>query len=63
MKSERLRWAVLVTGKRRRIGACCVLVGKPKERDHLEDLGVDWILKKLEETAIIGYIWLRIRPL
>jgi hypothetical protein len=26
-------------GERR--GACTILVGKPEERDHLKDLGVD----------------------
>jgi hypothetical protein len=40
-KSRRIRWAghVAPTGERRR--AYRVLMGKPEERYHLEDLGVD----------------------
>jgi len=40
--------------------------GKLRERDHLEDLGTDgriiskWILKKLDDGAWTGLVWLRI---
>jgi hypothetical protein len=43
-----------------------VLVGKNKERDHLEDQGVDgrmrseWILGRLAGRLWIGSSWLRI---
>jgi hypothetical protein len=55
MKSERMRWAGNVVGMSRR-GACSVRVGNTKESDHLEDLGVDWILKKFDGTAMSGFI-------
>jgi hypothetical protein len=41
-------------------------VGKPEERDHLEDPGIDgrvklkWIFKKCVGRALTGLIWLRI---
>jgi len=44
-----------------------VWLGKPKERDYLEYLGVDrrkilkWILKKWAERVWTGFIWLRVR--
>ena len=40
-----------------------LLVGKHKERDHLEDLGIDgtiilkWILKKYDGRIQTGYMW------
>jgi hypothetical protein len=40
--------------------------GDLKERDHLEDLGIDrriilkWIFKKWDGEALTGLIWLRI---
>jgi hypothetical protein len=43
-----------------------ILVGKPEERDHLEDLCVDGrivlkqILKKWDGRIGTGFIWLRI---
>jgi hypothetical protein len=43
-----------------------VLVGKPKERYHSEDRGVDgrmgseWILGRLAEGVCTGFNWLRI---
>ena len=51
-------------GERR--GTYKVLVGKPEETDHLEDVGVDGriilkgILKKSFARAWIGLLWLRI---
>ena len=51
-------------GERR--GTYKVLVGKPEETDHLEDVGVDGkiilksILKKSFARAWIGLVWLRI---
>jgi hypothetical protein len=42
-----------------------VLLGKPKERDHLEDQGVggkmgsEWILGRLAWGVWIGFDWLR----
>jgi len=41
-------------------------VGKPKGRDHLEDLDLDgrmilkWILKKQDGRGCTGFIWLRV---
>ena len=49
-----------------RRGVCRVLVGKPEERDHLEDSDVDWkiilrrIFRKWDVEAWIGSSWLRI---
>ena len=43
-----------------------VLVGKPEERDHLEDPGVDeriilrWIFRKWDVGAGTGWIWRRV---
>jgi hypothetical protein len=43
-----------------------VLVGKPKGREHLEDLDLDgrmilkWILKEEDGSGCIGFIWLRV---
>ena len=48
-----------------RKGLYRVLVGNMRERDHLEDLGVDgsiilkWILKKWDGEARTGFIWPR----
>ena len=42
------------------------LVGKPKGRDHLENLDLDgrlilkWILKKQSGRGCTGFIWLRV---
>jgi hypothetical protein len=47
-------------------GVYRVLVGKPKERDHLEDPGIDgrvrcrWILRKWDVRAWTGLMGLRI---
>jgi hypothetical protein len=53
--SRRMRWAghVVLMGEER--GVYTVLVGKPQERDHLGDPGVDgrvilgWIFRKWDE--------------
>jgi hypothetical protein len=43
-----------------------ILVGKPKEKSHLKELGVDgkiileWILGKLGRRVWTGFIWLGI---
>jgi len=43
-----------------------ILVGKPEERDHLEDPGVDgriilrWIFRKWDVRTWTGSIWLMI---
>jgi len=48
-----------------RKGTYRVLVGNMKERDHLENTGVDgriiskWILKKWDGEARTGFIWPR----
>jgi DUF1009 family protein len=65
MKSRRMT----LTGHMARIGegrgAEIVLVGKVRERDHLEDLAIDvriiikWISKK-QEGMETGLMWLRI---
>ena len=51
---------------RERRGVYRVLVGKPEERDHLEDPGVEgrtiliWIFGKWDVGAWTGSNWLRI---
>ena len=50
-----------------RSGLYSVLVGKPEERDHLEDPGVDGriilgrIFRKCDVGAWTGSSWLRVR--
>ena len=51
IKSRRMRWAGHVARMGERRGVYRVLVGKPGERDHLEDPGLDgriilWIFRK-----------------
>jgi hypothetical protein len=41
IKSTSMRWARHATRMGKRRGARRVLVGTPRERDHLEDLDVD----------------------
>jgi len=56
--------ACCTVGERR--GTCRVWWEKLKERDDLEDLGIDgriilkWIFKKWDGRAWAGLIWLRI---
>jgi hypothetical protein len=65
IKSRRMRWAghVVRVGEERKVYK--VLVGSPKERDHLEDQGVggrmgsEWILGRLAWGVWIGLDWLR----
>jgi len=46
-------------------GVCTGLWGDTRERDHLEDLGIDgniilkWIFKKWDGEAWTGLLWLR----
>jgi len=63
---SRMRWARHVARMGERRGVYKVLVGKPKGKNHLEDLGVDmriilrWIYRKLDVRALTGSSWLRI---
>jgi hypothetical protein len=66
IKSRIMRWAghVARIGEERNVYK--VLVGKPMERDHSEDRGVDWrigskwILGRLAGGGWSGFSWLRI---
>jgi hypothetical protein len=66
VKSRRMRWAghVAYMGEGRDVYR--VLVGKPEERDHLEDSGLvgsiilRWPFRKWDVRAWIGSSWLRI---
>jgi hypothetical protein len=66
IKSRKMRWAGHVARMEERRGVYRVLVGKPGERDHLEDPGVDvriiigWIFRKWNVGAQTGSIWLTI---
>jgi hypothetical protein len=66
IKQARMKWVVRVTRTGERRSAYMILVGKPEERDHLEDLCVDGriilkrILKKWDGRIWTGFIWLRI---
>jgi hypothetical protein len=61
IKLRRMRWVGHVAHRRER-----VLVVKPKERDHLEDPGIDgrvlcrWIFRKWDVRAWNGLMGLRI---
>ena len=65
IKSRRMRWVghVADTGERR--GIHRVLVGKPEERDHLGDPGINgriifrWSFRKRYMGVWTGSIWLR----
>jgi len=41
IKSRRIRWAGHVTRMEKRRDVNWILLGKPEEKNHLEDLGVD----------------------
>ena len=66
IKSRRMRWARHVARMVERRGVYRVLVGKPEERDHLKDPGVEgriilrWVFRKWDVGAWTGLIWLRI---
>jgi hypothetical protein len=66
IKYKRMRWAGHVARVEERRGACRILVGNLRERDHLEDLCIDgkkilrWIYRKWNGAAWTGLIWLRI---
>jgi len=44
-----------------------ILMGSLKERDHLEDLGIDekmllkWMINTVDGKVRIGFFWIRIR--
>jgi len=61
-----MRWAGHVAQMGERRGVYRVLAGNPRERDHLEDPGVDgriilrWIFRKWDVGIWTGSSWLRI---
>jgi hypothetical protein len=66
IKSRRMRLVGHVARIGEGKGAYRILVGNQRERDHVEDPGIDgkiilrWIFRKLGGRAWIGLIWLRI---
>jgi hypothetical protein len=60
-----MRWAGHVARLEETAAAYRVLVGRPGQRDHLEDLGVDcriilkWMFKKWDGETWTGFLWLR----
>jgi hypothetical protein len=66
IKSRRMRWAGHVARMGEWRGAYRVLVGRPKARDHWEDLGVGWrltlkwTLGRYGSMGRTGFGWLRI---
>ena len=66
IKSRRMRWAGHVARMGDRRGVYRVLVGNLRERNHLEDPGVDgrmilrWIFRKWDVGVWTGTSWLRI---
>ena len=66
INSRRMRWAGHVARMGERRGACRIWWGNLRERDHLENPGVDgriilrWIFRKLVVRVSTGSIWLRI---
>jgi hypothetical protein len=69
IKSRILSWAGHVARMRKELKVCKVSVGKPKERDHSEDRGVDgmmvseWILGRWSgrDGVWSGLGWFRLR--
>ena len=67
IKSRKMRWAGHVARMGKRRGIYRVLVGKPEERDLLEDPSLDgrimlrWIFRKWDVGIWTGLSWLRIR--
>jgi hypothetical protein len=65
IKSRRMRWAGHVARMGEERNVYRVLMGSQKERDHLEDQGVDgkmgseWILGRLAWGVWIRFDWLR----
>jgi hypothetical protein len=66
LKSRRMRWAGHVASMGEGRNVYRVSVGKPKERDHLKDQGIDgrmaleWILERLAGAGVwSGFSWLR----
>ena len=63
---SRMRWAGRVARIGESRGVHRLWVGNLRERDHLEDPGVDgrlilrWILRKWDVRACTGSMWLRI---
>jgi hypothetical protein len=66
IKLRRMRWAGHVARMRKERCVYRLLVGKPNEKNHLEDPGIDgriilkWVFKKWDAGACTGLIWLRI---
>jgi len=67
IKSRKMRWAGHVARMGERRGVYRVLVGKPEERDLLEDpslhgrIMLRWIFRKWDVGIWTGLSWLRIR--
>ena len=66
IKSRRMRWAGHATRMEEKRGVCIVLVGKLRERDLLEDPGLDgriilkWNFRQWDMRAWTGSMWLRL---
>jgi hypothetical protein len=66
MKSRRMRWAGYVARMERGDACTGFCWGNLRERNHLEDPGVDrriilrWIVSKWDAGAWTGSVWLRI---
>jgi hypothetical protein len=62
---NKLKWAKRVARMNEKRNVWNVLVGKLKERDHLEDLGVDWkninVDLKRSRRMCTGLIWFIIK--
>jgi hypothetical protein len=62
IKSRRMKWAGHVARMGKRRGVYRVLVGNPKEKNYLEDIGVDMkiIFRNWDVGVWTGSSWLRI---